>query len=694
MNEKLEEVEYDEDMPNEEVMSARLQALGGRIHGLVMTEVGQRGLIENRWIQDLRQYHGQYEPNELEKMREAKSSQIFVNITRNKTNAAEARLSDMLFPTDDKNWGIRPTPVPELNKAIEMGDQSQRQQATAIMREARERSDAMADEIDDQLNESNYAARARDAIHDACVLGTGILKGPVIVGRTKRRWETDEFGNSIALFEEDLSAAAHYVDPWNFYPEGSATKLSEAEYTLERHYITRKELIRLAKNPAYLPDEIRAALQDDAVNSQTTHNWTSEMRAISGVSEASKNSCYEMWEFNGLVDKADLEACGCEVDEDELTEYVGTILVIGSHVIRASVHPMDTEDEIYHVFNWAKDGACIFGFGVPYLLRSPQKVINAAWRMVLDNAGISAGPQIVYDADAIEPENGRWDIEPRKLWKKKKSTIPVREAFEVYQIQCNQGELMNIVTMARQFADEETNLPLIAQGEQASHVTQTAHGMEMLMNSANIVLRSAVKNFDDDVTEPLITAFYNWNMQFNDKPNIKGDFAVDARGSSALLAREMQQERLMAFTQVAGSNEEFALRTDWDGLYKELVKHMQVSAESVMLDEAEFKQLQEQRAQQPPPVDPIEQGKLQLKQQEMQAMMQIKQAELQQDGQLRMAEIASREKITIAQLQENTGLKLEEIKTKRDIAAGDMTLKQSDILLKQRNMEQGFDSFS
>ena len=127
---------------------------------------------------------------------------------------------------------------------------------------------------------------------------------------------------------------------------------------------------------------------------------------------------------------------------------------------------------------------------------------------------------------------------------------------------------MSIFTAARQLADEETNLPLIAQGEQSEHITQTAQGMSMLLNSANIVLRRAVKNFDDDVTRPHVQAYYNWNMQFNDKREIKGDFSVDARGSGALIARETQQQRLLQFAQVSAQNPEFSSRTNWDGLYK------------------------------------------------------------------------------------------------------------------------------
>ena len=92
----------------------RLEMLGGRLQVKLKDYVGQRAPIEARMIEDLRQYHGRYDADTEVQMSEAKTqrSKVFANITRSKTNAAEARISDMLFPADDKNWAIAPTPIP------------------------------------------------------------------------------------------------------------------------------------------------------------------------------------------------------------------------------------------------------------------------------------------------------------------------------------------------------------------------------------------------------------------------------------------------------------------------------------------------------------------------------------------------------------------------------------------------------
>jgi hypothetical protein len=50
-----------------------------------------------------------------------------------------------------------------------------------------------------------------------------------------------------------------------------------------------------------------------------------------------------------------------------------------------------------------------------------QRVLNASVRAMMDNAGLSSGPQIVIDGDVIEPADGNgnsYELTPRKVWRK------------------------------------------------------------------------------------------------------------------------------------------------------------------------------------------------------------------------------------------------------------------------------------
>jgi hypothetical protein len=129
--------------------------------------------------------------------------------------------------------------------------------------------------------------------------------------------------------------------------------------------------------------------------------------------------------------------------------------------------------------------------------------------------------------------------------------------FDVFDVPNNQAEFAGIIQLAKEFADEESAMPEIAQGEQGP-ATKTMGGMSMLFNSANVVFRRVVKSWDDDLTKPTLRRHFDWNMQFNPDDSIKGDMQIDARGTSVLLVREIQSQNLMAMVSNFPNNQALA----------------------------------------------------------------------------------------------------------------------------------------
>jgi len=112
------------DAPN---LAERLQGIVGRLESTATKRVGERQSIEKRWIEDLQQYWGKYDADTLKKLNEGDKSKLYINLTGPKTDAVSARLMDLLFPTDDKNWGIYPTPVPQLMEDAKRSAEAARQ---------------------------------------------------------------------------------------------------------------------------------------------------------------------------------------------------------------------------------------------------------------------------------------------------------------------------------------------------------------------------------------------------------------------------------------------------------------------------------------------------------------------------------------------------------------------------------------
>ncbi|HWV16506.1 MAG TPA: hypothetical protein VN030_13820 [Cellvibrio sp.] len=524
----------------------------------------ERLIIEQGWVEDMRQYKGQYSIEALKNMPEG-GSQVFVNITRSKTDKGEAQLVDMLFPADDKNYGISPTPNPDLAASAESKEQVYDREGNALqfaddkspvtegdvakghMELADEAAKAMEREIDDQLVECDYGAQARKMIHYSAILGTGVLCAPEVEAREQRSWIRGEGGQHISVFKVDKRPVARHVPTWDFFPDLSASTIDECAFVFERSYMSKKALWNMRRIPGVVKESLRKLTEEtEGKDTQNFSEHVSALREMSGIIAMTEDTRYEVWRYRGPIKKDVLISVGVVEPDDEVVpkEVDGIIIFCGDQVIKAAINPMESEDWPYSVFCWNKDDNCIFGTGIPRAMRMGQAVINTAWRLMLDNATKSAGPQIVHD-DGVKPMDNNYQISPWKIWRKNNPNMKVEDAFRIFTFPSVQNELANIYNLAKAQIDEETNLPMIAQGEQGQ-VTPTLGGMSMLMNAAGAVRRNQVKHFDDDVTVPIIQRFYDWNMQFNPRDEIKGDMRVFARGTSALLVKEQQSQALFA----------------------------------------------------------------------------------------------------------------------------------------------------
>lgn len=624
-----------------ERIRAVLQGVVERLEKEATDRVGKRSEIEKRWLANLLQYQGGYDEATLKRLDASKRSKLFINITRPKTNACEARLSDMLFPTDDKNWGIKPTPRPELaGKAETPAEPAQAgvvpfpaqpgavpgagqppaqspeaQQAQAVIAEATKRAEAMEKTIDDQLRESNYNIEARKVIRDACKLGVGILKGPVATDRTRRSWSEAKSIDAATNKENtiyvlgavsDPRPAFYRTDPWSFFPDPNARTPEESEGDFERHLMNKKKLRALAKKPGFDADAIRKLL--DGKPKGAVPQYINDLRNISGTPATTTDGWYQVWEYRGTLAMEDIgDICAClgkndmveDLKEaDPLQEVSVVVWFCDGEILKFGIHHLDSGESIYSVFSLDKDEVSILGSeGIPQQMEDSQKALNAAWRMMMDNAGITAGPQIVIDESAVEPKDGDWTMSSFKVWLKKANATG-KNAFESHNFNSHQAELANIIALAQKFMDDETNMPVIAQGEQGAHVTKTAQGMALLMNSVNVVFRRVVKNFDDDLTVPSIRRIYDWNMQFNSNNEIKGDFEVDARGSSVLLVRELQSQNLLLMLLQFSGHPVLGPWLKAGDSFRLLVKSMMLSAGEVVKTDAEFEEGNAKAAQQ------------------------------------------------------------------------------------------------
>lgn len=651
----------------DEARAALIRALSLELQAEFTKRKSDRRPIEQRWIEDIAQYNAQYTGATLAGIESRPyGSKVFVPLTRRICNVVEAKTGDLLFPTDDRNFAVQASPEPDLSEAEAMAKQlgpdvpvqvsgGMTLPADAVrsaLREIREenagKANAMQRAIDDQLKESRYAGEGRKAIHNAIKLGTGIIKGPFVLGRVKKRWLRANGAMALQRIESWAPAASN-VDPWNYYPDLTVGDVEDMNGHFEVHPLNKAKLARLAKQPGFDEGAIRRILSA-SFDAATDSANDAAQRDAAGTSGVTRES-YSLVEYNGPVDHDKLVAYGVPMPEDSLLVYMAVVWFhAGSgEVVKAILNPMDTEEQPYCVFNWQRDTACVLGYGVPYELRDTQEAGNSTFRAMLDNMGLSVGGQTVINDQKVIPANGSWAMEPNKVWRLKDASQQVQNVFGFYQVNSLATELLAIFNTIKTVAEEIGGPALAMQGSEAPSFMQAgATGAALAFNAANVWMRRAVRNWDDQVTVPMVGRFIDWNMQYNPDDGIKGDLQAMARGTSALLEADGYAGRIQVLMQMS-AQAGIPVRKIVNQLRKVAVA-LRLDPDEVLPDDAEVKTMEDAQQKSGPPPNPemerIKQRMADIEdrkaQRDHEVIMQDK------ETQIRLAEIASRDNSDVA----------------------------------------------
>jgi len=262
----------------------------------------------------------------------------------------------------------------------------------------------------------------------------------------------------------------------------------------------------------------------------------------------------------------------------------------------------------------------------------------------MDNAGMSAGPQIIYRKDIIKPADGNYEIVPNKQWVAEDDVDvnSVANAFITINIPSMQRELNEIIMFALKMAEDVTGMPMLMQGSQGT-APDTVGGMQILNNNANTILRRLARNFDTKITIPHVKRYYAWLYQ---STNSNSDYQIEARGSSTLVERDIQNQAILQMGQMS-LNPEFGIKPDlW---MQEYLKSLKFDPKRFQGEEEEPDKEKEQMAQ-----------ALQGMEQELNNRTQEKQAELE----YKYAELQQEREIALMNLAMDRDMKLEDLKVK------------------------------
>ena len=403
--------------------------------------------------------------------------------------------------------------------------------------------------IHDQIEESNGNSELRNALLEAALLGTGIVKGPFNVNKKLHKWDTDEEGNRNYNPLEVRVPRIEFVSCWDFYPDPNATTIEECEYVIHRHKMNRSQLRALRNMPYFNEDAIRDAIQMGA--NYQEKDFESQLKDDSSYDEEAGTN-FEILEYWGIMDAEYARDVGIDLPKnvDDLDEVQVNIWTCGHYILRAVVNPFTPYRIPYHSFPYERNPYNFFGIGVAENMDDSQQIMNGHARMAIDNLAMAGS--LVFDVDESALVGGQsMEIYPGKIFRRQ-AGMPGQAIHGLKFPNTSQENLM-MFDKFRQLADEQTGIPSYSHGQTGvQSMTRTASGMSMLLGASSLNIKTVIKNLDDFLLRPLGEAYFQWNMQFLEANlDVKGDLEVKATGTNSLMQKEVRSQRLTMFLQTA-----------------------------------------------------------------------------------------------------------------------------------------------
>jgi hypothetical protein len=611
------ELEVESDALSEEELEAQAEAeakarrekeemlenLATSIEGKFTMRAARRALKENQWLRAARLYFGKLAVEATPSRGETPfeklpySNRPDVNIVRSKCSIAIAQTVSMQFGTGNKNWDLLPSKLDTSTENV---------QACSLM----------SDEIETQLEDCKYSMHCRRAMWDRVVLGTGVMKGPLSVGKLVRSYVQLQGSTTwVPDLSVDYAPEIVRVNPWFFYPDDTTDDAANIQDSIETHPLSALELKKLMKHEGFFPEAIAETLEQKP-NEYVSENWADFAKMSESNPHIYKNK-YLVLEYHGPITKNQLDQLGIECSYDSLNdEYYGEVWVCQGKVIRLELEAIEASYCVpYTLCVWEKDPSSVFGFGVPLMMEDAQRVVNESWHMILDNSSISSGPQVAMQKSLIEPANGKWELTPGQIWYLTDTMATVDQAIQFFNVPNVTEQIVPIMQLAQGFSEEESGIPLITAGLNSPQVQDTATGGLMVQQASTTLLDFMSEDWDDRMTSPHIESMYAWNMQNNTKSDIKGKFSVDVRTSSQYKNKQLHIRDLEKLSVEIAQNPEMAKWINQGTLQRVRLEMMSIPSKGIIRTPEEVAAIEAEAAANAQP--PVEMLELQLKAREL-----------------------------------------------------------------------------
>ena len=590
---------------------------------------------EQHWVEAYDAYRGKY-PSKISKAHELASERgIFVNQTRRKINSAKIKVNTLLFEDGKVPFSITPSRKPRF---FPPDIQAPPDRPDLLEDAILERSKQMEFKIRDIFERTNYNEQVQHAIHEMCLYGTGCTKGIALEYKNFPVYATvqtpDDMVAVESYLEAELMPTVKFVSIWNIFPSPEAVSAEDADYVIQRSFLSKIQLRKLAKTAkGFVPGALEKVIEEEIGLSQGYDD--SEHPKKFDETSASRLKKFEVLEFWGRLDGKDL-APHLPIESEDIPDAIPVVItVIGDSVVKIAENPFD-DTLPFHFCNWQKNPESIWGDGIYYAIRDAQAILNFSYAMMVEGKSLSAAPLTVIDPNAFEPGTDTEQIYPGKQFRVKPGAS-VRDSFSSVQIPDVTNGLLQVIQQLEREADLDSGQTSIGYGDMSPAQTKTATGMSILNSNANRQTADVVRSVSSMITKN-VQAVYRWLMVDSTDITIKGDYEAISTGYEQYVAKEVHNTQLINFLQVVGQMPEVKQYLKQENFTRPLLRAFNMEPDKVVKTEEEVTQeMQQQTQAQQQQLQQQAQAAQQAAQQQAQMQMQANAAQIQQQAQASMA---------------------------------------------------------
>ena len=605
----------------------QISMLAGRVSSAFEEANTARYAIEQQWMKNLAAYRALDDKTigrngDKPDFRESEEFKPYIRTTTVKTRAAYAQIMEALLQNSRFPLMFEATPVPEGapefatddpnaadsqedfgigfegdGKNLEAGATQdnmawkESEELYANVNEGRDKSggkftqispaalaaERMTKIILDQVEESNGHTELRKTVFEACLLGTGIMKGIFTEEKTIHKWDKGVYSPEKRKFPK-MSA----VSPWDLYIDPNAIRVEEAEWVIERHRMTAKQLRELKSRPFFKVDEVDEVIKSGGnyVNQSFEHVVREEDTIMD------RSRLWEVLEYWGFISIEEAMELGLPLDQVTSDQVHVNAWVCNNKVLRVMVNPFLPQRIPYFLFNYEINPYNIYGVGVPETMEDSQKMMNGFARLAVDNLALAGN--MVFDVDESVLVAGQdMSIYPGKIFRRQGGQAG--NAINGVKFPSTANENMMMFREFRQIADESTGIPSVSHGQTGvTGVGRTSSGLNMILENASLNIKTVIRNIDDHLLNPLGQMLFFWNNQFNYDQLPQGDYSIIATGIRSYTKQEIKVQRLQTLLGLV-QNPALAPMVKLPYIIRELVKGMDMDPDAVINDMDEAK---------------------------------------------------------------------------------------------------------